>query len=98
MDCNHFRSPYDLETVIMLEGSEHYDFIHVEQYGYVKSYDPTTSSGDHHHLMFIRYCKIFIPGRILIKNVFLNLKHFSEERTRWRCTCPSSPRRPGSRA
>ena len=28
--------------------------ISVEQYGFVKSYDPRTSSGDHHHLMFIR--------------------------------------------
>ena len=48
------RSPYDLETVIILEGSEYYEFIHVEQYGYVKSYNPKTTSGDHHHLMFIR--------------------------------------------
>ena len=48
------RSPYDLETVIILEGSDQYEFIHVEQYGYVKSYNPATSSGDHHHLMFIR--------------------------------------------
>ena len=38
----------------MLEGSDEYEFIHVGQYGYVNSYDPTTSSGDHHHLMFIR--------------------------------------------
>ena len=25
-----FRSPYDLETVIVLEGSEYYEFIHGE--------------------------------------------------------------------
>ena len=43
-----------METVIILEGSEYYEFIHVEQYGYVKSYNPKTTSGDHHHLMFIR--------------------------------------------
>ena len=40
--------------MIILEGSEYYEFIHVEQYGYVKSYNPKTTSGDHHHLMFIR--------------------------------------------
>ena len=26
-----FRSPYDLETVIVLEGSDHYEFINGEQ-------------------------------------------------------------------
>jgi len=48
------RSPYDLETVIILNGSDDYEFIHVEGYGYVRSYNPRTSSGDHHHLVFVR--------------------------------------------
>ena len=48
------RSPYDLETVIILRGSGQYKFIHVEDYGYVVSYAPRMSSGDHHHLLFIK--------------------------------------------
>ena len=38
----------------MLHGSDDYDFIHVEENGYVVSYAPRRSSGDHHHLMYIR--------------------------------------------
>ena len=34
------RSPYELETVIILKGSDDYKFIHVEDYGYVVSYAP----------------------------------------------------------
>ena len=48
------RSPYDLETVIILVGSDDYEFIHVGEYGQVESYDPQTSKGDHHHLVFVR--------------------------------------------
>ncbi len=48
------RSPYDLETVIILKGSDQYKFIHVEDYGYVVSYAPRLSSGDHHHLVWVR--------------------------------------------
>ena len=48
------RSPYDLETVIILRGSDQYKFIHVEDYGYVVSYAPRTSDGDHHHLLFVK--------------------------------------------
>ena len=39
---------------MILHGSDDYDFIHVEEYGYVVSYAPRTSSGDHHHFMWIR--------------------------------------------
>ena len=48
------RSPYDLETVIMLMGSDDYEFINVESYGFVESHNPRTSKGDHHHLVFVR--------------------------------------------
>ena len=51
------RSPYDLETVIILRGSDppdQYKFIHVEDYGYVVSYAPRMSSGDHHHFTYVR--------------------------------------------
>jgi hypothetical protein len=48
------RSPYDLETVIILHGSDDYEFIHVEEYGYVNSHSPRTSKHDHHHLVFVR--------------------------------------------
>ena len=48
------RSPYDLEAVIVMRGSSDYKFIHVEEYGYVTSYAPRVSSGDHQHLLFVR--------------------------------------------
>ena len=35
-------------------GSDDYKFIHVEEYGYVTSYAPRVSSGDHQHLLFVR--------------------------------------------
>jgi len=44
----------DVEGVIILQGSEDFDFVHVEEYGYVVSFNPRRSSGDHHHLIFIR--------------------------------------------
>ena len=38
----------------MIAGSDDYKFIHVEEYGYVTSYAPRVSSGDHQHLLFVR--------------------------------------------
>ena len=48
------RSPEDLECLLTLKGSDDYEFIHVEQYGYVTSYSPRTSKGDHQHLVYVR--------------------------------------------
>ena len=48
------RSPYDLETVIILHGSDDYEFIQVEEFGHVMSHNPRTTKGDHHHLVFVR--------------------------------------------
>ena len=48
------RSPYDLETVIILMGSDDYEFIHVGPYGLVDANNPETSKGDYHHLVFVR--------------------------------------------
>ena len=48
------RSPYPLETFVKLRGSPDYKFIHVEEYGYVVSYSPRLSGGDHHHLIWVR--------------------------------------------
>ena len=48
------RSPYELETFVVLKGSPDYKFIHVEDYGYVVSYAPRMSGGDHHHLVWVR--------------------------------------------
>jgi CD109 antigen len=43
-----------LETYIVLKGSDDYKFIHVEEYGYVVSYAPRLSEGDHHHLVWVK--------------------------------------------
>jgi hypothetical protein len=48
------RSKYDWEAVIIVRDSADYEFIHVEDYGYVVSYDPRTSRGEHHHMTFVR--------------------------------------------
>ncbi len=48
------RSQQDLEAVVMLNSSPDYEFIHVEEFGYVVSYAPRTSQGDHHHLVYVR--------------------------------------------
>ena len=39
---------------LYVSGSDSYKFIHVEEYGYVTSYAPRVSSGDHQHLLFVR--------------------------------------------
>ena len=52
--CVFNWSQEDMEAVIVLEGSEDYDFVHVEEYGYVASFNPRRSSGEHHHFIFIR--------------------------------------------
>ena len=55
LKCTIFNwTPTDMEAVVVLEASDDYDFVHVEEYGYVASYNPRRSSGEHHHFMFIR--------------------------------------------
>ena len=48
------RMQYELECTVTLKGSDDYQFIHVEQYGYVTSYAPRLSSGDYNHYMWLR--------------------------------------------
>jgi hypothetical protein len=48
------RSPIELEAVVIIRGSEDFSFIHVEDYGYVSSYAPRMSQGDHHHFLWLR--------------------------------------------
>ena len=66
------RSPYELETFIKLIGSDDYKFIHVEEYGYVVSYRPRLSGGDHHHLIWVRgeeEKEVHIPIAPQVKNM-----------------------------
>ena len=39
---------------MILKGSDDYSFINVEEFGYVTSYAPRLSSGDHHHFLWLR--------------------------------------------
>ena len=48
------RTPVMMEFVVILKGSEDYSFINVEEFGYVTSYAPRLSSGDHHHFLWLR--------------------------------------------
>ena len=43
-----------MEFVVVLKGSKDYSFINVEEYGYVTSYAPRLSTGDHHHFVWLR--------------------------------------------
>ena len=49
----------DEEIVIVLHGSDDYSFVNVEENGYVVSFAPRLTSGDHHHFMFIRAVTTF---------------------------------------
>ena len=49
--CNIInRSTYEMESTVILKGSEDYSFINVESYGYVTSYAPRLSKV-HHYLL-----------------------------------------------
>lgn len=48
------RMDVELEASVILRGSDDYSFIHVETYGYVVSYAPRLSPGDHHHYVWVR--------------------------------------------
>ena len=51
--CTIFNwQEYDEEVVIILHGSDDFDFVHVEEYGYVASFAPRRSSGDHQYMIF----------------------------------------------
>ena len=69
--CNILnRSPYEIESVVVLKGSEDYSFIHVEAYGYVTSFAPRLSKGDHHHFIWLRpesETEVYIPIAIHVE-------------------------------
>ena len=47
--CNIInRSTYEMESTVILKGSEDYSFINVESYGYVTSYAPRLSKVYHY--------------------------------------------------
>ena len=48
------RTPEMLESVVVLAASDDYQFIQVEEYGHVKSYNPRLTSGEHHHFVWLR--------------------------------------------
>ncbi|XP_076069453.1 CD109 antigen-like [Oratosquilla oratoria] len=43
----------DIQAMVVLPESENYKFVHVEEGGAVSNFYPRTSSGEHHHLVFI---------------------------------------------
>ena len=53
--CTIFNwTPDNIEVVLILQGSDQFRFVSVEEHGYVVSFAPRLSSGDHHHLVFVR--------------------------------------------
>jgi hypothetical protein len=70
------RTPYELESVLILKGSDDYSFIHVEKYGYVTSYAPRTSGGDHHHHLWLRpesEVEVHTPIAIHVQHGFVDV-------------------------
>ena len=69
--CNVInRSNYEIESVVVLKGSSSYSFIHVEAYGYVTSFAPRLSQGDHHHFIWLRpesETEVYIPIAIHVE-------------------------------
>ncbi|CAH0764124.1 unnamed protein product [Diatraea saccharalis] len=45
--------PQDIEAVVVLAASNDYKFIHVEENGFVRSYNPRTSFGEHQFFVWI---------------------------------------------
>ncbi|XP_068620051.1 CD109 antigen [Battus philenor] len=45
--------PQDIEAVVVLEASPDYKFVHVEENGIVRSYNPRTSFGEHQFFVYI---------------------------------------------
>lgn len=43
----------DMEATVILAGSDDYKFVHVEQDGIVRSYNPRTSFGEHQFFVYI---------------------------------------------
>ena len=69
--CNVInRSNFEIESVVVLKGSDSYSFIHVEAYGYVTSFAPRLSEGDHHHFIWLRpesETEVYIPIAIHVE-------------------------------
>lgn len=49
-----------IEATVVLSGSEDYKFVHVEENGLVRSYNPRTSFGEH---QFFIYIKVMVFAR-----------------------------------
>ena len=55
--CNIInRSTYEMESTVILKGSEDYSFINVESYGYVTSYAPRLSKVYHYIFILFLFC------------------------------------------
>lgn len=72
------RSPFEIEAVLVLEGSDDYSFIHVEEYGHVVSYAPRLAEGntDNHHFVWLRpesEIEVYTPIAIHLEQGFIEV-------------------------
>lgn len=44
----------NMEATVVLNGSPDYKFVHVEENGVVRAYNPRTSSGEHQFFIYIK--------------------------------------------
>uniref|UniRef100_A0AAR5PB89 NTR domain-containing protein n=2 Tax=Dendroctonus ponderosae TaxID=77166 RepID=A0AAR5PB89_DENPD len=54
----------NMEATVVLKGSQDYKFVHVEENGFVKAYNPRTSHGEHQFFIFIKAqdaAQVYIP-------------------------------------
>jgi len=70
------RSKNDWEAIVIVKDSPDYEFIHVEEFGYVVSYSPRTTRGEHHHMVFVRAedeIEVLLPIKPLVEQGELGL-------------------------
>ncbi|XP_050294787.1 CD109 antigen [Anthonomus grandis grandis] len=54
----------EMEATVVLKGSQDYKFVHVEENGFVRAYNPRTSFGEHQFFIFINAqdaAQVYIP-------------------------------------
>jgi hypothetical protein len=57
---NYWYDDDYLEVLITMHGSDDYEFVTVEELGWVYSYRPNTHKGDHQTIVFVSYIPFFI--------------------------------------
>ncbi|XP_047502417.1 complement C3-like [Penaeus chinensis] len=64
----HNARPRRMSVLVVLEGSDHHRFVHVEEGGHVNHFSPRLSAGDHQHLVWVEgggWTQVMFPLAVL---------------------------------